>query len=67
MKGITVGYMLRVLMATILVGVGAAEYFVVVGITPQILRFPHFPEAFMLSGGLLYLVNALWFFRARRS
>ncbi len=67
MKGITVGYMLRVLVATILVGVGAAEYFVDVGITPQVMRFEHFPEVFMVTGGLLYLVNALWFFRARRT
>ncbi len=61
------GYVLRSLVATALVGVGAAEYFVAVEVTPQMMRFAHFPEAFMLTGGLLYLINALRFFRARRT
>ena len=65
MRGKTVGYVLRVLAATALVGSGAAEYFLGVGIIPQVMRFPHFPEAFMLTGGLLYVINALRFFRAR--
>ncbi len=67
MRGITVGYVFRVLVATALVGVGAAEYFAAVGIIPPAMRFAHFPEAFMLVGGLLYLLNALMFFRARRA
>lgn len=67
MRGITVGYMLRVLVATVLAGAGAAGFFVAADITPQVMRFAHFPEVFMVAGGLLYLVNARVFFRARRT